>query len=190
MRWINPRRQQQPKRCQYRPLYLPYPQSPSSQPRPRTHLAQGNPCMAAASIAMLKSFGKRHLWVGGLTTPQTRFLCTCARNGRHRIPPTCCRATLTRRRNDMAGSSQSVWQREAQRRWPTAQVSGDGNFAVHCACCTNGTVRLFWFAIQAREAVSETCGHAFCSRAHTAYQLKPQPQRTQTWQPVGELGRD
>lgn len=73
---------------------------------------------------------------------------------------------------------QSVWQLAAKKRWPSAAIKGDGQFAMHAACCVNGTVSLFAFAVEAVQASDRDCGHAFCSRAHAAFQLQPAPQKS------------
>jgi hypothetical protein len=88
----------------------------------------------------------------------------------------------------MAEEKPSPWQQAARARWPRAAIVGSGPFAMHASCCENGTVFLFHFAIQAREAANESCGHAFCKMAHSAFQLQPAQQSHQAWQAAGSVG--
>lgn len=85
----------------------------------------------------------------------------------------------------MATQQQSVWQQTARKRWPRAAIVGNGPFAMHAACCADGTVSLFHFAGEAVQAANEKCPHAFCSRAHAAYQLQPAQKSQQQYQPSG-----
>ena len=79
----------------------------------------------------------------------------------------------------MATATESVWQQAARKKWPGAQVFGDGPFAMHAACCKAGTVCLCWFYAEVKQTQTASCGHAFCRRDHLSYQLKPAVQATQ-----------
>jgi len=86
---------------------------------------------------------------------------------------------------------ESVWQQSARKRWPGSQIFGDGPFAMHAQCCQAGTVWLYWFHAEVKQAQAATCGHAFCKMQHSAYLLKPAAQATgfQAAHAVG-YGRD
>jgi len=83
----------------------------------------------------------------------------------------------------MAEVKPSPWQQAAQKRWPSASIEGDGPFALHAACSDAGHVRLFHFAIEARNGVYERCSHAFCKMQHSAFRLTPVQQTQQQYQP-------
>jgi len=67
----------------------------------------------------------------------------------------------------------SVWQRAARQRWKTAQVVGDGPFAMFATCSQAGRVCLYHFAQECVDAMNNNCGHAFCKMEHTAHKLRP-----------------
>lgn len=67
----------------------------------------------------------------------------------------------------------SVWHEAAKKKWPGAQVFGDGPFAMHSQCCQAGAVWLYWFEPEVRQAQDQRCGHAFCQGLHVAYKLQP-----------------
>jgi hypothetical protein len=73
----------------------------------------------------------------------------------------------------------SVWQQAAKKRWPGAQIFGDGPFAMHAQCCQSGTVWLCWFHAEVKQAQATNCGHAFCRMQHKSYLLKPAVQVTE-----------
>jgi hypothetical protein len=67
----------------------------------------------------------------------------------------------------------SVWILAAKKRWPRAEVIGDGPFCTFAFCTENGIAILFHFAAEAVQAAHERCPHAFCKREHVALRLKP-----------------
>lgn len=66
----------------------------------------------------------------------------------------------------------SVWQQAARKKFPGAEVRGDGPFALYSQCCQAGAVWLYHFEAEVRQAQNERCGHAFCQGLHVAYKLQ------------------
>lgn len=73
----------------------------------------------------------------------------------------------------MAEQNQSVWYRAAKRRWPLAQITGSGCFALVSYCVKNKIVRLYSLYPLAIMDGRESCGHAFCRMQHRVFQLAP-----------------
>jgi hypothetical protein len=86
----------------------------------------------------------------------------------------------------------SVWQTAAKKKFPGSQIFGDGPFAMRAQCCQAGTVFLYWFHAEVKQAQYESCGHAFCKGqyAHTAYKLQPAQAVPQQFAHSAGYGRD
>jgi hypothetical protein len=84
---------------------------------------------------------------------------------------------------------ESVWQQAAKKKFPGAEVKGDGPFALYSQCCEAGAVWLYYFEAEVRQAQNKRCGHAFCQMKHVAYKLQPAVQGA-GFQPAHSVGYD
>jgi hypothetical protein len=85
----------------------------------------------------------------------------------------------------MNTAPQSVWQQLARQRYPKADISGDGSWAVLIECYPAKGVKLFATAQQAILAVNVSCGHARCYLGyHTTVRLKSllPPEKSDDWE--------
>jgi hypothetical protein len=68
----------------------------------------------------------------------------------------------------------SEYQQAARQKWPTAQINGDGPFAL--VCSITEIVRLYSFWMEAMNDLTKNHSNWTCRDRHKLVELKPAPQ--------------
>jgi hypothetical protein len=88
-------------------------------------------------------------------------------------------------KKDMADqNSFSEYQQAARLKWPTALITGDGSYALHCADLNH--VWLYTHYMLAMADVAQDHGNWSCKDSHRLIELKPAPCRKITHGPDSE----